>query len=148
MKLNKAFPFTILIIVFLLLFPLKLFAVTPNITTITTRDTDANGHIDILQVDFNVAVPVDINDFYDATDGLDCFILTGYTMENDVNYDATNVTSLNLEIVEDAAFDTGVTTMTLTYERDGDSTILETDPPNDEVLDGDSVATTDGAGPI
>jgi hypothetical protein len=116
----------------------------PAFRSITTGDNDENGHIDRLELRFSENV--DISDSGGAGDGLDCISVAGYSIASQ-NYAATDVDTVTLVLSEDGGYDTGVMPLT-SYATAGGSTVTDRAGVPNEMLDGETAATSDGAGPI
>jgi len=123
---------------------IQLIAGVPTINSVTTVDSNNNGHIDGLHIVFNEAV--DINDPNGGVDGFDCLNVTGYTIANS-DYDSTDVTTMDLILQENAGYDTGAKP-DITYHQGQTSSIVSvsTSEPMADAYNFNS--TTDGAFPI
>jgi len=114
----------------------------PTIASAVTGDNDGNGKVDRLIITFSE--PVNITDG-NAGDGLDCITLSdGYTIAN-ADYAATNVTTLTLQVTEEANPDTGAT-IDPTYVNTGTNKVK--DIAGNEMANNETVAGTDGAAPV
>jgi hypothetical protein len=116
----------------------------PAFRSIVTDDFDENGYIDRITVQFSENV--DITDNGGGGDGLDCIAVSGYTIQNG-SYGAAGASAVTLLINEGGIYDTGVTPSTL-YSTLGSSTIQDSAVPPNEMLDGETDTTADGAKPI
>ena len=116
----------------------------PAFSSITTADSDKNGHIDEIILEFSEDVT--ITDSGGDGDGLDCInIGSSYTISDwDYSGSVTQGNSLILKINEKASYDTGVTP-SVSYNTGGSSTIE--DGASIEMLNGETDTTVDGAGP-
>jgi hypothetical protein len=144
MKLNKAFPITVLLFVLLFLIPLKLFSGIPTFVSAITADDNGDGYIDEITIVFSENV--DISDPNKVADGLDCLSVVGYTLNNGDYDDYDDIPSLTFVLNQGVSYDTD-TTPRVTYSTGGGTHITETGGPL-EVTDGEFVDPTDGAGAI
>jgi len=103
-----------------------------------------SGYIDRITVQFSENV--DISDAGGGGDGLDCILVAGYTITNG-SYGAADVSTVALLINEGVSYDTGATPSTA-YSISGSSTILDRAAAPNEMLNGETETTADGAKPI
>ena len=115
----------------------------PVLSSATTADTDGNGQIDEITVQFSEAV--DVTDG-NASDALPGYTVSGYTIA-DADYGASGVRSLTLRLVESGSDDTGATPA-VTYARSTSNNPTVADVDGLEQADGDSVTPIDGASPV
>jgi hypothetical protein len=116
----------------------------PAFKSIRTEDTDENGYIDRLLMEFSENV--DVNDAGGGGDGLSCIVVSGYTIQSG-DYGAADMSSMTLNITEGSSYDTGAKPVT-SYSTLGSSTIRDRAPAPNEMLNGETTSTTDGAKPI
>jgi hypothetical protein len=116
----------------------------PAFRSIVTRDNDENGHIDRLELRFSEQA--DITDAGGGGDGLDCISVSGYSISGS-DYGGVDVDNVTLILNEGGGYDTGAVP-SLSYTTLGGSTIIDrADVPN-EMVNGETASTADGAGPI
>ncbi|MBY6294214.1 hypothetical protein GLU60_02385 [Nanohaloarchaea archaeon H01] len=115
---------------------------TPEITGATTADSNNNGQIDQVKVDFSEAV--NVGSAFDGVTGLSIGTAGEYTIDE---LDSSNdQSSLTFSVDESGSSDTGATP-DVEYNT-GNSELTDSDQQNKEIAAHGPTAATDGAAPV
>ncbi len=114
----------------------------PAFTSIQTQDSDLDGHIDRLSIGFSENVTITDPS---SADGLDCITVAGYTIAA-ADYGAVGISTLTLLLTEKSSYDTDA--VPLTSYTPGSTSIVDASAPPNEMLTGETVTTSDEAGPV
>jgi len=115
----------------------------PAFTSIQTRDSDIDGHIDRLSIGFSENVTITDGG---SADGLDCITVAGYTIAS-ADYGAVGTSTLTLLLTEKSSYDTDAVPV-VSYTQAGATSIVDESAGLNEMLTGETVTTSDRAGPV